>query len=85
MRPGIMSTLPPRLGTQKLWMTSAERQREFDVAADRNADLVGAGDRRAVEARHRRRATTIARRSPRSTASGSSAGDALPTASAHSS
>ena len=23
VRPGIMSTLPPRLGTQKLWMTSA--------------------------------------------------------------
>ena len=27
VRPGIMSTLPPRLGTQKLWMTSRGRQR----------------------------------------------------------
>ena len=46
VRPGIMSTLPPRLGTQKLWITSADLQRELDRTPDRNADLVGARDRR---------------------------------------
>ena len=46
-----MSTLPPRLGTQKLWITSAALQRELDRTSDRNADLVGARDRR--RRRHR--------------------------------
>ena len=43
-------------------MTSAELQREHDIAADRNADLVGALERARRPARRRRRATTIARR-----------------------
>ena len=46
-RPGIMSTLPPRLGTQKLWITSAASG-ELHRTPGRDRDF--------VRARHRRRA-----------------------------
>ena len=45
VRPGIMSILPPRFGTQKLWMTSADCSVKRIGTAGGDADLVGGGDR----------------------------------------
>ena len=62
VRPGIMSTLPPRLGTQKLWITSADLQREVDRRGRPECGSRWRSRSARRRAAHRRRATTIARR-----------------------
>ena len=59
--PGIMSTLPPICGTQKLWITSLETRSAVTWRSSGHVDLVGGGE---VARPGTRRPTTTDDRSP---------------------